>query len=611
MRTSLTVWVLTTATLIPGLLHGLTDAELNRIQGQFEERARQLFERQHRNPYPNAGPEDSKLYGWNRLNYALATLMLGVDDASANRAVQAAIRGFLSEPNSEALFFGYEGLQWQTPLLGRIYHQFGPDGSRRAGVLTAETLQQIRYVFLAWAQQGLVASDTNPDKIWTMWGSENLDLVRDYTCWQATRILAEAPDYRHLPIRGVLPARHHAAWTAFIGQYLRERLTRGLLVEIASPDYGKYVLQVWHNLYDFGPDPLSGAAEEALDLWWAQFALEQIDGVRGGSKHRAYQRSNDRAADDGSWWLTWFYTGDGGPRWPHPAVLPVATSDYRIPTAILRPAIDEEARGRLSLRSRHAGWGDTLRPQNRFSHVRVNPERTFIRSTWVTPALVMGASMTPRIGDDAFANISDQNRWAGIIFAGHPDARLYPECVGLRNRKTYNQHMALHHEDTLIVQRLPDGLSKQAGPMRIYVAPMLRRVSRQPGADAGWTVFEAAEAWAAVRPAAGGMRWESETWLRPEKPDTPVVLVAIPKTDMPSVTAFRERLSQRQPGLKSGWLRTRTLLSNTRLDFPYVHPHVPRIDGQPVAYDAGPGYASPLVRNAWGADRLEWLVDRD
>lgn len=60
--------------------------------------------------------------------------------------------------------------------------------------------------------------------------------------------------------------------------------------------------------------------------------------------------------------------------------------------------------------------------------------------------------------------MSMQNRWQGVIFAGDPNARTFPQCVGLRNGKTYNPQWSVQNKGTLIVQKLPGRIySKQAG----------------------------------------------------------------------------------------------------------------------------------------------------
>ncbi len=66
-----------------------------------------------------------------------------------------------------------------------------------------------------------------------------------------------------------------AAWRAFLKRYFRERIKRGMLVEISPSGYGSRTLQGWHNIYDFTNDPeLKLLAKAALDLWWAEWAQE-------------------------------------------------------------------------------------------------------------------------------------------------------------------------------------------------------------------------------------------------------------------------------------------------------------------------------------------------
>ena len=53
---------------------------------------------------------------------------------------------------------------------------------------------------------------------------------------------------------GSTAAEQYEAWSRFMKEYLRERVKKGLLVEVAS-NYGKYTTQGWYNFYDFSEDP--------------------------------------------------------------------------------------------------------------------------------------------------------------------------------------------------------------------------------------------------------------------------------------------------------------------------------------------------------------------
>ncbi len=69
--------------------------------------------------------------------------------------------------------------------------------------------------------------------------------------------------------------------------YFREKATKGLLTEIASPTYVKYSLNTLYNIYDFAEDEeLKDLADKFLNLYFADWAVEQFNGFRGGQGTR-------------------------------------------------------------------------------------------------------------------------------------------------------------------------------------------------------------------------------------------------------------------------------------------------------------------------------------
>jgi len=59
-----------------------------------------------------------------------------------------------------------------------------------------------------------------------------------------------------------------------------------------------------------------------------------------------------------------------------------------------------------------------------------------------------------------------QNRWQGLIFAAHPDARIFPQVRALSRNRTYNAFWSAQRRGTLITQKLKG--SKGAEEMRVW-----------------------------------------------------------------------------------------------------------------------------------------------
>jgi len=73
------------------------------------------------------------------------------------------------------------------------------------------------------------------------------------------------------------------AFNDYYKRFTRERAGKGLLVECAS-GYNKWTLNSWYNIADFSRDPVTRQRMKMfLDLYWADWAIEQIDAVRAAA----------------------------------------------------------------------------------------------------------------------------------------------------------------------------------------------------------------------------------------------------------------------------------------------------------------------------------------
>ena len=76
----------------------------------------------------------------------------------------------------------------------------------------------------------------------------------------------------------------------YLLEYLKEKASKGFLVEMASGSYGPRMLMMFLLVHEYAEDSkLKTFAKNIIDLWWATWAEEQINGERGGGKVR--QRS--------------------------------------------------------------------------------------------------------------------------------------------------------------------------------------------------------------------------------------------------------------------------------------------------------------------------------
>ena len=78
--------------------------------------------------------------------------------------------------------------------------------------------------------------------------------------------------------------------------------------------YNSTLLKGVYNFYDFGEPDVKKAAGLLLDLYFAYWAQEQIDGYQGGGKSRVYFKNGLRSTRYyGTDALAWYYFGIGEP----------------------------------------------------------------------------------------------------------------------------------------------------------------------------------------------------------------------------------------------------------------------------------------------------------
>lgn len=565
------------------------------VGGSFEARRDLVLERQVENPFPSPAckeglvPEDRCV--WGKLDFALASLWLKRDAQAANRAIREScaripkVPGYKRQPRTVDAAYDFHFIT--AALLTRIHELFGKS-------LEADTKRAIEDVFYDYARSQCKLEDAAPAGVWRIWGSENHSAMRNGACWGAARILRKRSGLKYDD--GSTPAAQYRAWTAYLKLYIRERAKRGMLVEIFSPGYYVDTLQNFHNYYDFSDDAeLRRLSRAFLDLWWADWAQEQINGVHGGSKARFYPTAG--AAGTPGEGLAWLYFGMGemSGRTQGPALMNMLTSGYRIPEVVADIALDVKGRGVYAAKSRRPGRA--AKPWANDWYDLDAENGGIYRYTYCTPSFIMGASMFAKLHDDAWTHISDQNRWQGVILDAGPEARIFALPEAPTRARAYNQVWCLQSAAAQIVQKLPPPLSRGSGRMRVWFGGGLRRVEQ-----GGW-VFVDSAAYVAVRPAFGGYTWDAAEprWMLPEQDLAPVIIQAAQKSDYPSFEAFQAAVGKTPLAVSGGVLRYSGLGGAGRLTFYYESDRLPEIDGKTIDLRPNFTFRSPFVNERWAS----------
>jgi hypothetical protein len=540
-------------------------------------------------PYPPEG-------AWRYENFALAAYYLNQRVGEANQAI-------LTEREKEfPAMLKNKNFHWHAYILERLYFLFHDNQRMNAAASNA-----ILDMLWQWAGPSCRLSMTLPERDWWMWGSENHHVQAWSGFWGAAVLFNRHPEYRNRKYGdGSTPLQMAPAFAAYFRRFAAERAAKGLLVECNS-EYNKYTLGGLYNLADFAIEPiLRKRVRMLLDLYWTDWAIEQIDGVRGGSRQRSYPGRSSTLESPGSA-LAWFHFGLGKMN-KNPSVVSSATTSYRPSPIVARLALDPKGRGVYQYVSRRPALITSLKKAN-FVDDPANPFYAptgvytldpdaggLARYTWCTPDFVMGASMVPARDRKVWAAIASQNRWEGVIFAGDPVARIFAQPLPPERGSVYNANWSVENKGVLIVQRLK---STNAHGQRVWFSESLKRAAK-----GGWIFAEAPRAFAAVRVVAGKTTWEAGDkgiWLRCADEFSPVILEVARRSDFPGFAAFQSAILANPLAWGKGRLDYKSSFYKTALTLFADYSQAPQVDGKPVNYRPKKVYDSPFLDSDYGS----------
>jgi hypothetical protein len=605
------VVTLALALSLAGTAHA--EAQVDTRSAQFQdlqsEAARQRFiiTRQAERPFPKPDQGSPETRALGALNLALALLWLGGEEQArqANDLLSAFLDGAATAPWYKGItprhragapadndYFHFQPAQYLFRMVSM------PGGAAR---LSNANREKIQTLMKDWAHTECRIEEARGD-VWTIWGSENHAALRDGSCWAAAVLLSSDPSPEGTEYAdGSNAAEQRNAWIAHLKRWLRSRGRSGALVEYFSPTYAQYTLLNIQLYADFSEDAeLRGLARSYLDLWWAQWAQEQVDGVHGGSKTRSYAKSvPDGTAMPITAWL-YFGLGERPTRLP-PGEAPMAVSPYRPPPLVAALATASGARGVYDVFTRAPGLPRSAMEPGPVYHL--DAERNgVLRVTRVAPGFAMGMGMVPLLRDVDWTAISSQNRWSGLVFAGgDPRARIVPSVLLPRGRKSYNALFGVQNGATQIVRGVFPDEARYPPRMGVWIGKPLRRLEQ------GDWIFVEHGAFAAVRPAFGG--WKpapaAEGWMVLNDPSSPIILQAAAREDYPDLSSFIGAVAGMEIERTETEVSVRGLGDAGRLALGLGTNGTMLIDGKPV--DLQPAFVmrSPFINQPKGSGTVE------
>jgi len=573
------------------------DAMFRAEAGQPVARAKKL---------PPLGPGRGKFvreYSYSLVAFAARCLYLGEMLDEANAALAENARHYLDHPKD---IYDRDSFHWHAEIVMRLLEMYGPRGIKHPGRITPQTEALCLQPIFAYARQYSRPERWEVEKsgTWEIYESENHHVMSFTVCWHFAKIAQDRPEYRQVPYNGLTPAEHYRQWNEYFVAYCRERARKGLFIEMMSGDYNSTLIKGIYNFYDFGEPAVRQAAGQFLDLYFAYWAEEQINGVSGGGKSRIYFANGLREdRREGMGPLAWLYFGIGEPPAVNGHDAGAALSDYRPPAVVADIALDVPGRGRYEVRQRAPGLAEGT---GRFPYRLRTDGGGIVRYSYCDPAFILGTVLCLARPLSDWSAISAQNRWQGVIFAGKQEARIVPIPRPKDNRVAFNQFWSVQSKGSLITQKLR--FCKDAAEMIVWMSP---QGLGEPVEDEGIVFVEAAGAYAAVRVVAGGFTWRDDPFefktatghVRSSPPGramilqdeyAPVILEVMAKTDVPSFEAFKAKVKACRPQMDGTRLRYRTIYGD-ELTLDTGHEKPPTINGEPVNYAPKKVFDSPFL----------------
>jgi len=532
-----------------------------------------------------------------------------------------------------------EHVKWQMRTWNRIYQLFHDKSTFYPGRLNGKAQEMIEEMFWLYVSKMSRFERAGLKHIWSIHGSENHEMMHYSNALLALQALKNSPKYkgRILP-DGRDIKTHYEAWNSYYKEYCVSRAKYGLLVEVFSAYGPSYTLPEMMNMRDLSEDEvLRERMDKLLHLIWADWAVGQVNGVRGGGRTRIYQDeshnerrltqwgSRDRwrymshaLLNTGEWWSSWQVPN-------HPIqgmTFVMATTGYRLPDVIMDIALDVEGRGEYTYVVRRVAKQKQMLakdiPVMHAPWYALDPEDPrMIGYDYSTPNYVMGSLMIdpslPRVSShlykdgkdlpEGYPALTSQNRYHGIVFVSDVNARVVPQCEGLANGKTYGEQQAVQYKNVLLVQR--HAMAKTTGDMRVIWGGkgMRSRIVER----SGWQIIREGNTWLGVKGfsrtksnASCGSSWDNDVILRMNDGKAPVALIAGRIKDFSNIDAFAKYLQGFAGKLEDG----RFILTEGSKDFLSLHLEsgaLPEIYGKPINLNPDMLFDSPFISSKHGS----------
>jgi len=563
-----------------------------------QERQEDILREQLAKPYPGSG-------FWHHENFAFGAYYFNESTGSAQDGLVRVRNSFVNTPPDDA--FWEENAHWHVYLIARLYWMYSSKSATpRLSKGIENYLVDIMHAYLTkgdYVEENMV----DHNHIWTYKGSENHHLQAYVSAWSAAHILKELPEYSDMKIGEISVAEFARKFDSYFKFYFREKATKGLLTEIASPTYVKYSLNTLYNIYDFAEDAeLKELADMFLNLYFADWAIEQFNGLRGGSKHRCYTGAAALSLNSS---VGYFAFGLGLAT-QHPGFTSAATTTWRPNVLVAELALAQKERGSYELVSRRPG----LRRPGTTGNEANPGGGQLLRYTYHTPVFNMGLSMVPALSRESWVSISSQNRHNAILFNQESPAKIFTQRPTPSAGSVYNAEWGVQHKGVMILQMLPKPFSHSAKGQLVFFSKWLK-----PMEENGWVFAKADSAYCAVKVVQGNASFRSPTkedyrdgngdlnaglYLELENESSPIIFEVAKKESYSSFEAFKEEIKNNTLTMSDTVLTYQSKAYENTLTLYSDFSQLPEINGEAVDLNPDFVYQSPFINGNFGQNEI-------
>lgn len=553
-------------------------------------RQEKVLKDQLNNPFPKSGH-------WKATNFAFGAYHFNEKIEEADKELILVKDQYKKEWNKDA--------HWNVYLLGKLYWMYS---SNRMGSEAASAIEEIMQMYLTQGEY-IKENMWTPKYVWSYHGSENHHLMAYVSAWCSAHIIKNIPKYKDTRVAGIGVEEFALKMDDYFKLYFKEKATKGLFTEIGSPTYTKYSVNVFYTVYDHSKDAeLKELARMFLNLYFADWAIEQFNGQRGGSKHRCYREFgyilNEKIGGFP------FGLGDLG---HHPGLTGAATTAWRPDPLVAELALAQEARGTYGYYSRRPG----LRVENKRKGNDLSPNGgQLLRYTYHNPQFIMGMSMVPAIREFSWTAISSQNRQNGILLNGKKMAKIYTQRV---THNKYNMEWGVQDQGVMILQQLPRWLTKH-GKERGQLIFLSKNLNITE--TGGWFFAESEKAYCAIKVVQGTVHQRSPkakdfgikkgdpekdmshigTLLDLQNIQSPIIFEVSAKEKYDSIEDFQKEI-QANPMvlLEDSVLEYSSKAYGNKLSLFMDYSNLPKINDKTVNLNPEFVYKSPYINGNFGA----------